>query len=110
MSPEELKTVESGGKKLKVLQFDDFFTEVITEKTRSLKDKKMFLAFTCPKHIKKNTAAFLFNQKFNAYPIEIKSLAFRKKVKVRAKSRRETNVRLLKKFYFRLPENFKIEE
>lgn len=95
---------------MKQLQFDEIFTKLSTEKTLKLEEMKQSLVFIAPKHIRKNLAKFLFNKKFNVYPVSVNSVTYKQEIKIRTKTRRDVKYRTLKKFYFKLPENFKLEE
>lgn len=92
------------------ITFDAVFTKVNTEKTLKLEEAKQFFVFYAQKHIRKNLASFLFNKKFNMYPLEVKSMVCRQAVKVRTKTKKDVKYKVRKKFYFKLPKNFVVGE
>lgn len=92
------------------LTFDDVFAKLSTEK--SLKDAEKSNVLTCvaKKHIRKNLAKVLFKQKFGQMAKDVRSSAMKQIVKIRTKTRRDQKVRILKKFYFVMPEGVKVPE
>lgn len=92
------------------ITFDEVFAKLSTEK--SLKDAEQSNVLTCvaKKHIRKNLAKVLFKQKFGSPAKDVRSSALKQIVKIRTKTRRDEKVRILKKFYFVMPEGIKVPE
>lgn len=92
------------------LTFDSVFTKLNTEKVLKAEESNKILTYYAAKHIRKNLAKVLFKQKFGVKALEVNSSAFKKIVNIRTKTRRDTKTRILKKFFFKLPEGVKIPE
>lgn len=92
------------------ITFDEVFAKLSTEK--SLKDAETLNILTCvaKKHIRKNLAKVLFKQKFGVAAKDVRSSAMKQIVKIRTKTKRDEKVRILKKFYFAMPEGVKVPE
>ena len=86
------------------ITFDKTFKKINTEKTMKMEEVAKVLTFLAPKHIKKNLAKVLFKQKFGVVAKKVNSVTYKKIIKIRTKTR------ILKKFFFQLPEGFKLPE
>lgn len=92
------------------LNFDEIFTKLNTERTLKAEENEKIIAYITPKHIKKNLAKVLFKRKFGVAATEVNSLTCKKIIKIRTKTRRDEKKKIIKKFFFKLPEGFKLPE
>ena len=90
--------------------FDGVFTKLNTERTLKLEESEKIVAYTASKHIKKNLAKVLFKQKFGVMAAKVNSSTSKVIVKIRTKKRRDEKTKIVKKFFFKLPEGFKLPE
>lgn len=92
------------------LNFDGIFKKLSTERTMKMEESDRIVAYTAPKHIKKNLAKVLFKQKFGVMAAKVNSSTCKTIVKIRTKTRRDEKTKIVKKFFFKLPEGFKLPE
>ena len=90
--------------------FDETFTKLNTERTLKLEEKEKIVTFLASKHIKKNLAKVLFKQKFGVMASKVNSSTCKVIVKIRTKKSKDEKTKILKKFFFKLPEGFKLPE
>lgn len=90
--------------------FDNVFKKLVTERSSSNEEKDKVLTYTSSKHIKKNLAKVLFKQKFGVMAEKVNSVTVRKIIKIRTQKRRDEKTKIIKKFFFQLPEGFKTTE
>jgi ribosomal protein L23 len=92
------------------LTFDGIFTKLSTERTLKSEENEKIVAYTAAKHIKKNLAKVLFKQKFGVMAMKVNSATCKTIVKIRTKTKRAEKTKILKKFFFKLPEGLKLPE
>jgi ribosomal protein L23 len=90
--------------------FDNTFKKLTTERSSLMEEQDKVLTYTASKHIKKNLAKVLFKQKFGVLAKKVNSLTVKQVVKIRTKKRRDEKTKIIKKFFFQLPEGFKTPE
>ncbi len=92
------------------ITFDGVFQKLNTERTLKNEENGQVVTYIAPKHIKKNLAKVLFKQKFGVMAEQVNSSTCKQIIKIRTKTRRDEKTKILKKFFFKLPEGFKIPE
>jgi ribosomal protein L23 len=90
--------------------FDSVFTKMNTERVLKAEESYNIVSYYAAKHIRKNLAKVLFKQKFGVAALQVNSSVYKKTVNVRTKTKRGTKQKILKKFFFKLPEGTKIPE
>lgn len=92
------------------ITFDEIFTKLNTEKSTKAEEVGKVLTYSAQKHIKKNLAKVLFKQKFGVPALEVNSLTYKQIIKIRTKTKRDEKTKVLKKFFFKMPEGLKLPE
>jgi ribosomal protein L23 len=92
------------------ITFDGIFQKLNTERTLKAEESDRIVVYIAPKHIKKNLAKVLFKQKFGVMAAKVNSSTCKQIIKIRTKTRRDEKTKILKKFFFKLPEGFKLPE
>lgn len=92
------------------LTFDTVFKRISTEKSTKIAEASNILVCIAKKHIRKNLAKVLFQQKFGVKAEHVNSSAVKKIVKTRTKTKKSERTKVLKKFFFKLPKDVTIPE
>jgi ribosomal protein L23 len=92
------------------ITFDGTFKRLSTEKSLKTEEIDKIVTYSASKHIKKNLAKVLFKQKFGVMPAKVNAVTTKTIVKIRTKTKRDEKTKVLKKFFFKLPEGFKLPE
>ena len=92
------------------ITFDSVFRKLNTERVLKAEEDHNIVAYYAQKHIRKNLAKVLFKQKFGVPALQVNSSVYKKTVNIRTKTKRDTKVKILKKFFFKMPEGVKLPE